>query len=118
MADDKLGKLGAWHLRLDAKPEADVAWPRMDLWVDKATGNSLKVQEFALSGRLMRTSYYPKWSKLVSPSKGAEIWFPQQIRIFDEVERGNKTTIVMEKVDLGTLDPNLFTKAWLESKSR
>jgi hypothetical protein len=66
----------------------------------------------------MRTAYYPKWQKLFSPSKGAEIWFPKQIRIFDEIEKGNRTTILIRQVDLNTLPPNIFTKAWLESKSR
>ena len=47
----------------------DVAYPVVKLWVDKATGNVLKRQEFALSGRLMRTLYYPKWKKLFSESK-------------------------------------------------
>ena len=66
----------------------------------------------------MRTSYYPKWEKLHSPSKGADVYFPKEIRIFDEVEKGNQTLIVMQKVDLSALEANMFTKAWLESKSR
>ena len=78
----------------------------------------LKRQERALSGRLMRTAYYPKWGKLYSESKGAEVYFPRQIRIYDEIEKGNQTIVVLRKVDLRPLDSNLFTKAWLESKSR
>ena len=38
------------------KDGVDVAYPIVKLWVDKATGNDLKRQDFALSGRLMRTS--------------------------------------------------------------
>ena len=34
------------------------------------------------------------------------------------LEKDKKTTIVMQQVDLDPLDPNIFTKAWLESKSR
>ena len=34
------------------------------------------------------------------------------------VEKDRQTTIVMRKVDLRSLDANIFTKAWLESKSR
>jgi hypothetical protein len=34
------------------------------------------------------------------------------------VQKGNKTTIAITKVDLRPLSANLFTKAWLESKSR
>ena len=71
-----------------------MAYPVVKLWVDKDTGNILKRQDFALSGRLMRTSYYPKWKKLFSESKKADVWYPQEIRIYDEVEKANSTVIV------------------------
>jgi hypothetical protein len=66
----------------------------------------------------MRTSLYPSWVKQFSPSKGAEVYTPKEIRIYDEVQKGNDTTIVLQNVDLNTLDDSIFTKAWLESKSR
>ncbi|MEQ8980403.1 MAG: outer membrane lipoprotein-sorting protein, partial [Deltaproteobacteria bacterium] len=105
-------------LELKAKKGVDVAYPVLHMWIDAATGNMLKRQDFALSGRLMRTTYYPKWKKVFSESKGSEVYYPEQIRIFDEVEKGNKTTVVITSVDLKSLDANIFTKAWLESKSR
>jgi outer membrane lipoprotein-sorting protein len=116
--EGKLGKFKVHQLKLTAKKDADVAYPVMRLWVDQATGNILKSQEFALSGKLMRTSYYPKWEKMHSPSKGADVYFPREIRIYDEIEKGNRTTIVIQKVDLRSLPANIFTKAWLESRSR
>jgi len=118
VAEEKLGRFTVHHLELKAKEDADVAYPVLHIWVDAATKNLLKQQERALSGKLMRTAYYPKWEKMFSPSKGAEIYFPREIRIFDEIEKGNRSTIVIQKLDLGTLPPNIFTKAWLESRSR
>jgi hypothetical protein len=118
VGEEKLGKFKVHHLKLEAKKDADVAYPVMELWVDIKTSNILKQQERALSGRLMRTSYYPKWNKLYSQSKGEDIYFPKEIRIFDEIEKGKSTLVVMRKVDLRALDANIFTKAWLESKSR
>jgi hypothetical protein len=118
VAEEKLGAFGVHHLKLDAKPGADVAYPVLHLWVDTATGNLLKAEEFALSGRKMRTVYYPKWEKRFSPSKKADIYFPKEIRVFDEVEKDRKTTIVLQEVDLNNLEKNIFTKAWIESKSR
>ena len=79
---------------------------------------TIQRQEFALSGKLARTSYYPKWQKLFSESKKAELWFPGEIRIFDEIEKSNSTLVLFKTVDLHELDQNMFTKAWLESKSR
>jgi hypothetical protein len=47
-----------------------------------------------------------------------DIWYPQEIRFYDEVEKQNSTLILVKTVDLHALEANLFTKAWLESKSR
>jgi len=116
--EEKLGKFTTYKLTLKAKEGVDVAYPVVKLWVDKDTSNVLKRQEFALSGRLMRTVYYPKWQKLFSESKGADVWYPQEIRIYDEVEKANSTVILIKSVDLRSLEANIFTKAWLESKSR
>ncbi|MBI1946906.1 MAG: outer membrane lipoprotein-sorting protein [Deltaproteobacteria bacterium] len=118
VAADKLGKLEAHHLALTAKADADVAYPLVDLWLDVASGNVLKREDKALSGKLLRTTYYPKWNKVFSESKKADVYFPGEIRIYDEVEKGNSSLIVIRDVDLRPLDANLFTKAWLESKSR
>lgn len=116
--EDKLGKFEVHQIELNAKKGAEVAYPKLQVWIDGKTNSVLKVQEFALSGKLMRTSYYPKWSKVKNEEKGSEVYFPKEIRIFDEVEKGTSTTIVMQKVELEELPDNIFTKAWLESKSR
>ena len=116
--EEMLGKFPVFRLSLKVKEGIDVAFPVVKLWIDKTSTNVLKRQEFALSGRLLRTNYYPKWQKLFSESKGADVWFPGEIRIFDEVEKQNSTMMVFKSVDLSKLDANLFTKAWLESKSR
>lgn len=113
-----LGKYTTEHLKLTAKAGIDVAYPTVDLWIDQATGNVLKRQDFAVSGKLMRTTFYPQWNKLFSPSKNADVYFPKEIRIFDEVQADTSTTIVIQQVDLNTLDDSIFTKAWLEAKSR
>ena len=43
---------------------------------------------------------------------------PHCLILFDEVEKGTSTTIVLRELDLRSLPANIFTKAWLESKSR
>jgi outer membrane lipoprotein-sorting protein len=115
---EKLGKLDVHHLQLEAKEDADVPYPIVDIWIDKKTGNLLKRQDHALSGKLMRTTYYPKWSKIKNEKTGKYVYFPKQVRIFDEVEKGKNSTIVFRSVTLKSLPDNIFTKAWLESKSR
>jgi outer membrane lipoprotein-sorting protein len=114
----KLGAYNAQVMTLKGKPDIDLAFPVIKLWVDKTTKNVLKRQEFALSGRLLRTSYYPKWKKAYSESKKMDVWFPEEMRFYDEVEKANSTLILVKDVDMKPLEANLFTKAWLESKSR
>jgi outer membrane lipoprotein-sorting protein len=118
VAQETLGKYTADRLKLVAKEGVDVAYPTIELWIDQASGNTLKRQDFALSGRLMRTTYYPEWQQTMSASKGAPVWFPREIRIYDEVEKGNQTVIVFQQVVLDPLDDSIFTKAWLEARSR
>lgn len=116
--DSKLGVFEVHEIVLTVKPGVDVSYPVRRLWVDKATLNILKRQDVALSGRLMRTTYTPRWRKIYSESKKGEVWYPEEIRIYDEIEKGNSTLILMREIDLRPLEANLFTKAWLESKSR
>lgn len=118
VAEEKLGSFTVNHLLLTATSEADVAYPVVHVWVDKATGNLLKRQDLAASGKLMRTLLYPKWEKAYSASKKADVYYAREVRIFDEIQKGNQTTVVIQNVDLNTLDDSIFTKAWLESKSR
>jgi outer membrane lipoprotein-sorting protein len=117
-ADEKLGVFDVHRIQLTVKRGVDVAFPVVKLWVDQKTSNVLKRQELALSGRLMRTVYQPRWRKIFSPSKKADVWYPEEIRIFDEIEKGNSTLILIKEIDLRSLEANLFTKAWLESRSR
>ena len=118
IGEEKLGQFAVHHLELTQKEGVDVAFPVLQVWIDKVSGNLLKREDHALSGKLLRTTYYPKWNKLFSESKKADVYIPAEIRIFDEVEKGNSTLMVVRESDLRPLDANLFTKAWLESKSR
>jgi outer membrane lipoprotein-sorting protein len=114
----KLGHFMAQKLFLKGKAGLDLAFPTIRLWIDKETKNVLKREEYALSNRLLRTAYYPKWKKIFSESKKGDVWYPEEMRFFDEVEKANSTLILIRAVDAHSLPPNLFTKAWLESKSR
>lgn len=116
--DEKLGAYTTQKLLLKGKPGQDLAFPVIRIWIDKENKNVLKRQEYALSGRLLRTSYYPKYKKIYSPSKKGDVWYPEEIRFYDEVEKANQTLVLIKSVDPNPLPQNLFTKAWLESKSR
>jgi outer membrane lipoprotein-sorting protein len=113
-----LGKFKIHKLKLKAKEGMDVAYPLLGLWVDQNEKNILKREEFSLSGKLMRVTLYPKWVKRPSPSKKADVWIPEEMHIYDELEKGNSTVILIKETDLNSLQANIFTKAYIESKSR
>ncbi|MEM6730835.1 MAG: outer membrane lipoprotein-sorting protein [Myxococcota bacterium] len=114
---EKLGDFKTVRLKLTAKKNAEVAYPVVELWIDPKSGNMLKQEEYAWSGKLLRTSYYPKWG-LAKSKSGEEVYYPRETRVFDELKKGVSTTLIVRQVDLDTLPTNIFTKAWLESKSR
>jgi hypothetical protein len=118
LGEGKLGRYTVHKLKLEALAGVDVAWPVIELAVDKETQNVLKRQEFALSGRLVRTAYYPKWMQLEDPKSKEKLWYPKEMRFYDEIERGNSTYVKILRIELKKFPTNIFTKAWLESKSR
>ena len=118
IATEKLGKYSVHHLKLTAKANVEVGYPVQELWIDVDSKNVLKRQDRANSQKLMRTIYYPSWDKRFSKSKKGDVYVPKEIRIFDEVEKGNKTIIEIREVRFDPLQANIFTKAWIESKSK
>ncbi len=118
VGQETLGQYDVHHLKLEAEERDEVAYPILEIWVGVESKHLLKIQEFALSGRLIRTTYYPKWQKVEDDKSGEDVYFPKEIRVYDEVEEGNRTVILFRSVTLTSLSDSIFTKAWVESKSR
>jgi hypothetical protein len=117
VAYEKLGKFDVARIKLTAKEGADADEDVVELWVEKTSNNVLKQKDYALSGRLLRTTYRTNYQKF-SDATGKMQYVPMKSIVKDEVEVGNKTTMVLEQIDTDPLAANIFTKAWLESKSR
>ena len=107
-------------LKLTGKPGQDLAFPdRPHLDRQGEQEHPQAAVEYARrAGSLRTASYYTKWKKIWSPSKNGDTWYPEEIRFYDEVEKANQTLVLIKAVDPNALPQNLFTKAWLESKSR
>lgn len=118
VGEERLGKIDTYHLQLRAKPDIEVAFPIEDLWIHKTNKVVLKRESRAESGRLMLTTYYLKWKNVKTPSKKEPLEVAEEIRVLDDVQKGNSTILQIRKIDLSPLEKNLFTKAWLESKTR
>lgn len=117
VALEKLGKHPVYHLKLKALPNIQTKAQQIDLWVDTKKHFTLKIEEYALSNRLLRTTYRTKWRKL-NDENNNDRFIPMETRIYDEVETGNQTIMVIDKITLTSLPGEMFSKAWLESKSR
>ena len=116
--DAAVGSFTTHKLLLKAKAGTTVTFPMKRLWVDVKTRNVVMIEDYALSGRLMRTAYYPKWLKGYSESKKGDVWFPQQMIFEDKMEQNTRTLVTVQGMELGPIEPNVFTKAFLEGKSR
>ncbi len=117
LGEGKLGKFKTHRIKLEAKPGKDVAWPILELEVDQDSRNILKRLDFAGPNKLMRRTLYPKWLK-IKDTTGKDVWYAEQMFFYDEVEKSNQSVVQIKAVDLSALPANMFTKAWLESKSR
>lgn len=115
---EKIGDREAYKLSLRAKPGLDLEFPSVTLWVDTTSENPIKREEFALSGKLMRKSIFTNWQMYTDEKEGEIGWYPQTIYFNDALVPTSVTSIIFKAKERGPLPANIFTKAWLESKSR
>jgi len=109
--EEMLGKKPVYKFTLLAKVN-DVTYPKQVYWVERNNYLMLKVQSYSLSGTLMQTAYFPKWTRI----DGKYIWL--QLVSIDEFEKGNKTIVELSGISTKKLDPRIFTKAYLENLSK
>ena len=106
-----LGKIPVFRIEIKAKVN-DVDYPKKIYWVRKDNYLPLKEQGFSLSGTLMQTSYFRKYT-LVN-----ERYVPVEQLYIDEFEKGNKTMVEISNIETAKLDDKIFTKAYLENLSK
>ena len=113
-AREQLGKFPCWVFDLKANND-DVSFPRTKIWVSE-DNLVRKVEDYSLSGQLMRTRAVPSYQKVGSR------YVPVMLLIVDNL-RGksvggkfqNETTrITITKPSLSALPDSLFTQAYLE----
>jgi hypothetical protein len=103
-------------LLLKVKPGAEVAFPIMRLWVD-ADHNIVKRTGHAPSGKVLRTDLIRGYQRLKDPVSGNHVLHYKEV-LEMEAEGGTRLVVLYEDVELAPLSPNIFTKAWVEGRSR
>lgn len=103
-------------LLLTAKPEAEVTFPQLRIWVDPDY-NIVKRVGMAPSGKTLRTDVIRSYQRIKDPASGQAVYHFREVLEFEE-EEGTRLEVKYEEVQLAPLDANIFTKSWLEGRLR
>ncbi|MEI6874498.1 MAG: outer membrane lipoprotein-sorting protein [Spirochaetota bacterium] len=108
-------KVANWDcdvIRLDAK-QLDVSYPVQKWYIRKTDGLPVKVDIYSAGETLLRTTYYVDYKKL-----GADKYINTKLLAVDALEKGQKTFLTNDAVTTDRIPDYVFSKAYLEEKSR
>jgi hypothetical protein len=111
ISDTMLGKIPVYRFEVRAKVN-DVDYPKKIYWIRKDNFLPLKEQSYSLSGTLMQTAYYRKYTTVQGK------YVPIEQLFIDEFEKGNKTLVEISNISIEPLEDTIFTKAYLENLSK
>jgi outer membrane lipoprotein-sorting protein len=106
----RLGNFDVYIMDLEAT-NSDVAYEQVKLWVRQDEPIVLKQEDYSVSGRLMRTSLFPRYQRV------GDKLLPKQILINDELNEGERTQITMSDATTQQIPDSVFTKRYLERVS-
>lgn len=106
-----LGQFPVYIIDLEAVDET-VPFPFVKLWITKDTDLVLKAEEYSLTRRLMRSSLFPKYTKV------GNAVIPTQMLFIDELVAGKKTQIGLSEISVSKIPDHVFTKAYIERVNR
>ena len=113
LVEETLGKAKIPVYKLEVKAKVkDVEYPKVIYWVRQDNFLTMKEESYSLSGTLMETSYYPKWTTVEGK------YIPLNIIFVDEFEEGNRTVLELSGISLQPISNDIFTKAYLENLSK
>jgi len=110
-SEEMLGKVPVFKFEIKAKVN-DVDYPRQIFWTRRDNNLLLKQESYSLSGTLMQTAYFLKFTEIEGR------YVPVKQLFIDEFEKGNKTIVEISNLVPGKLDDKIFTKAYLENLSK
>lgn len=106
-SEGKLGRYDVYILELEANNN-EVTYPRKKLWIRKDNYMVLKVEDYSLSGRLLRTAYYPKYIRL------GDRFIASKTLLIDELKNGERSQMTIHDASLTALPDSVFTKSYVE----
>lgn len=111
ISEEKLGQVPVYKLEIKAIVN-DVDYPKKIYWIRKDNYLPLKEESYSLSGTLMQTAYYLKYTVVDGR------YVPVNQMFIDEFEKGNKTMVEISNISTKKIGDSIFTKAYLENLSK
>ena len=116
---EKLGRFDCTVLELEALNNR-VSFPKMKIWVSDEDNLVRKMEDYSLSGQLMRTTAVPSYQKVGSR------WVPVTLVILDHLisktvngkTEFERTTIKIKNPSLSDIPDSVYTKEYLERVNR
>lgn len=109
--EGELGNFDVWILELEATND-EVTYPFRKLWVSKEPNLILKSEDYSLTQRLLRTSYFPSYAKA-----GDSFVADEQLFV-DALVEGKSTKVTLANISTAEIPDNVFTKAYVERVNR
>lgn len=109
--EGKLGKYDVYVLDMEGLHN-EVTYPFKKIWVRKDNNLLLKMADYSLNKRHMRTSFFPNYTKV------EDKYMPSKMLFIDELTEGRKTQMTMTNISLDDLPNSVFTKGYVERVNR
>jgi outer membrane lipoprotein-sorting protein len=109
--EGQLGRYPVYILTLEAVHD-EVAYPKLKLWIRRDVPVVLKGENYSLSGRLMRTAYYPSYTKL------GDKYVADKMLFIDNLKEGERTQVTLDQPSIEDVPDHVFTKSYLERVNR
>ena len=114
VSQEKLGRFNCTVFDLVATTKS-VSFPKVKIWVSE-DHLVRKLEDYSLSGQLMRTSAFPSYQKVASRWVPAKIIIQDQLvfrKVGDKIEY-ERTTVDIKNPSLNKQPDSLYTKEYLE----
>ena len=98
VGEETMDGRATWHISLEAKTR-NVAYPKQEIWVDKANYLPVLVQNFALSGKQLKEI---RFSEVITVAGFA---FNTHLLVEDKLKKGTKTELRFRNIEINKTIP-------------
>ena len=106
-----LGNFEIWILELEAAND-EVTYPFRTIWVTRDNNLLLKSEDYSLTRRLLRTSFFPSYAKV------GDSFIADRMIFVDALVENKTTSVTITEITAATIPDNVFTKAYIERVNR